>query len=219
MNQETRYRVLIADDHPLFRSGIRALLSAEADMELVGEATNGDEAISLAVSLQPDLILMDLQMPGMGGIEATRRIVAANPQARILIVTMFEDDHMVFTSMKAGARGYLLKDAGPDEMLRAIRSVAHGEAIFSAGIAKRLLDFFAGLQPATIPSAFPELTERELEILDLIAQGKSNHEIAQALFLSVKTVSNNVSNIFSKLQVADRSQAMLKAREAGLGRG
>lgn len=217
MSQET-FRVLIADDHPLFRSGIRALLSAETDLTLVGEATNGDEAISLAASLEPDLILMDLQMPGMGGIEATRRIVAANPLVKVLIVTMFEDDHMVFTSMKAGARGYLLKDAGPDEMLRAIRSVANGEAIFSAGIAKRLLGFFAGLQPTTMPSAFPELTERELEILDLIAKGKSNHEIARELFLSVKTISNNVSNIFSKLQVADRSQAMLKARDAGLGR-
>lgn len=217
MSQEA-HRVLIADDHPLFRSGIRALLSAEPEMVLVGEATNGDEAISLAASLQPDLILMDLKMPGIGGIEATRRIVAANPQVKVLIVTMFEDDHMVFTSMKAGARGYLLKDAGPDEMLRAIRSVANGGAIFSAGIARRLLDFFAGLQPSTLPTPFPELTERELEILDLIAQGRSNHEIAQELFLSVKTISNNVSNIFSKLQVADRSQAMLKAREAGLGR-
>lgn len=210
-------RVLIADDHPLFRSGMRALLSADGETEVVGEASTGEEAIELATALQPDVILMDLQMPGMSGIEATRRILHANPHIRILVVTMYEDDHSVFTAMRAGARGYLLKGASPDEVLRAIAAVGSGEAIFSPSIATRLIDFFATLQPMALPQALPELTEREREILTLIAQGESNAVIARRLGLSNKTVSNYVSNIFSKLQVADRAQAMLRARQAGLG--
>ena len=210
-------RVLIADDHPLFRHGIHALLDAAPDFEVVGEATTGDEALTMAAALQPDVILMDVQMPGVNGIEATRRIVRESPHIRILIVTMFEDDASVFTAMRAGARGYVLKDAEKAEMLRAIRAVGSGEAIFSPAIATRLIDFFAAPKPAAAPDAFPDLTEREREILDLIAQGKSNADIAGQLVLSPNTVRNYVSNIFSKLQVADRAHAILLARDAGLG--
>lgn len=210
-------RVLIADDHPLFRSGMRSLLVADLENEVIGEATTGEEAVALASSLQPDIILMDLHMPGMGGIEATRRVLHSNPHIRILIVTMYEDDHSVFTAMRAGARGYLLKGASPDEVLRAIAAVGSGEAIFSPSIATRLIDFFAHLQPTALPQSLPELTEREHDILTLIAQGQSNPAIAKHLALSPKTVSNYVSTIFSKLQVADRAQAMLRARQAGLG--
>jgi DNA-binding NarL/FixJ family response regulator len=210
-------RVLIADDHPLFRNGMRALLEADLDTEVVGEATTGEEAIEMAATLQPDVILMDLQMPRMSGIEATRSILHTSPHIRILVVTMYEDDHSVFTAMRAGARGYLLKGASPDEVLRAIAAVGSGEAIFSPSIATRLIDFFANLQPTALPQALPELTEREHEILTLLAQGLSNAAIAKQLGLSAKTVSNYVSNIFSKLQVADRAQAMLRARQAGLG--
>jgi DNA-binding NarL/FixJ family response regulator len=210
-------RVLIADDHPLFRHGIRALLEAAADFEVVGEARSGEEAISLAASLQPDVILMDIQMPGVNGIEATRRIVHTSPHIRLLMVTMFEDDASVFTAMRAGARGYILKDAEKADLLRAIRAVGSGEAIFSPAIAARLIDFFAAPRPAALPQVFPELTERECEILNLIAQGHNNIEIATRLVLSHSTVRNYVSNIFSKLQVADRAHAILRAREAGLG--
>jgi DNA-binding NarL/FixJ family response regulator len=210
-------RVLIADDHPLFRHGIVALLSATPDMEVVGEASVGEEAVTLAVALQPDVILMDIQMPGVNGVEATRQILRQSPQARILMVTMFEDDASVFTAMRAGARGYVLKDTEKAELLRAIRAVGNGEAIFSPAIATRLLEFFSAPRPPLPPQAFPELTEREREILDLIAQGRNNAEIAHQLVLSPHTVRNYVSNIFSKLQVADRAQAIVRAREEGLG--
>ena len=210
-------RVLIADDHPLFRHGIAALLSAGPDFEVVGEATSGEEVIFLAAKLQPDVILMDIQMPGVNGIEATRRILHTSPTIRVLIVTMFEDDASVFTGMRAGARGYVLKDAQKDDMLAAIRAVGKGEAIFSPAIAVRLIDFFAAPRPIAPPQAFPELTEREREILNLIAQGHSNTEIATRLVLSPNTVRNYVSNIFSKLQVVDRAQAIIRAREGGLG--
>jgi DNA-binding NarL/FixJ family response regulator len=210
-------RVLIADDHPLFRHGIQALLNATSDLEVVGEASTGEEAISLARSLQPDVILMDIQMPGITGIEATRRILHESPHIRILMVTMFEDESFIFTAMRAGARGYVLKDTEKTELLRAIRAVGSGEAIFSPAIATRLLDFFSAPRPALPPQAFPELTEREREILALIAQGHRNHEIAALLVLSRSTVRNYVSNIFSKLQVADRAQAIIRARDAGLG--
>lgn len=213
-------RILIADDHPLFRHGLSALLSITPDFEVVGEATTGEEVITLAAKLQPDVILMDIHMPGVNGIEATRRVLHTSPTIRILVITMFEDDASVFTAMRAGARGYMLKDAQKDDMLGAIRAVGRGEAIFSPTIASRLIDFFATPRqfvPPVPPQAFPELTEREREILDLIAQGHSNSEIATRLVLSPNTVRNYVSNVFSKLQVADRAQAIIRARESGLG--
>ena len=210
-------RVLVADDHPFFRDGLRSLLTSSPDTELVGEASSGEEAISLATELQPDVVLMDIQMPGISGIEATRKIVQECPRVRILVVTMFEDDGTVFRAMRAGARGYLLKGANYAEMLRAIKAVGNGEAIFSPGIAIRLTNFFADIRPASSPQVFPELSDREREVLDLIAQGHKNSEIAKRLYLSPKTVRNHVSNILSKLQVADRTQAIIRAREAGLG--
>jgi DNA-binding NarL/FixJ family response regulator len=211
-------RVLIADDHPLFRDGMRGLLESVADTEIVGEATTGEEAIELSERLQPDVTLMDIKMPGINGIEATREIVHTSPHISVLIVTMFEDNDSVFAAMRAGARGYLLKDARQQEVLRAIRAVNDGEAIFGPGVAQRLIDFFsAEKKPAASPRAFPELTDREEEVLNLIAQGYGNKEIAEQLFLSLKTVRNHVSNIFTKLQVADRAQAVIRAREAGLG--
>lgn len=214
-------RVLIADDHPFFRDGLRVLLEATPDTELVGEATEGDEAVALATELKPDVILMDLRMPGTGGIEATRKILEKAPETGILVVTMVEDDDSVFAAMRAGARGYLLKGADKEEMLLAIRTVARGEAVFGPGIARRLIQYFSPPAPAparTSRTIFPELTDREREILDLLAAGRNNGEIAGELFLSLKTVRNYVSNIFTKLQVADRAQAIVRAREAGLGR-
>ena len=213
-------RVLIADDHPFFREGLRVLLEVTADMELAGEATDGGEAVELARTLEPDVILMDLKMPGMGGIDATRKILQQRPETGILVVTMVEEDDSVFAAMRAGARGYLLKGADKEEMLLAIRAVGRGEAIFGPGIARRMIQYFSS--PPRIPaqpsrSVFPELTDREREILDFIAAGKSNQEIASELYLSLKTVRNYVSNIFTKLQVADRAQAIIRAREAGLG--
>jgi DNA-binding NarL/FixJ family response regulator len=210
-------RVLIADDHPLFRKGMRAVVEALPEMEVAGEATTGEDAVALAASLEPDVILMDLQMPGGSGISATRTILNASPHIRILIVTLFDDIESVFTALRAGARGYVLKDAGEDAMARAIQAVGRGEAIFSPAIATRLMDYFAAPHPAVPKELFPSLTEREREVLRLIAQSHTNADIARQLSLSVKTVHNYVSNIFSKLQVADRAQAIVRAREAGLG--
>ena len=209
-------RILVVDDHPLVRDGLRALIDAAPDCELVGEATSGEEAMSMAEDLQPDVILMDVKMPGMDGIRATRQIVRTSPHIAILVLTMLEDDNSVFTAMRAGARGYLLKGASHGEVLRAIRAVAGGQAIFSAAIAMRMVDFFNAMHPVQTPDVFPELTNREREVLGLIAQGANNAEIAQQLVISPKTVSNHITNILSKLQVADRAQAIVKAREAGL---
>lgn len=211
-------RVLIADDHTLFRYGMQGLLSTQPDIEVVGEATTGEEAVALAAELRPDVVLMDIKMPGVNGIEATRRILADHPSIRILMVTMFEDDASVFTAMRAGARGYVLKDAAKDDVLGAIRAVGRGGAVFSPGIAARLTDFFATTHPAVLREAFPTLTDREREMLHLMSQGSSNAEIARLLSLSIKTVQNHVSNIFRKLQVADRTQAVVRVREAGMGR-
>lgn len=211
-------RVLIADDHPLFRDGLRTLLQSVSWTEVVGEAATGEETIARAATLEPDVIFMDLNMPGTNGIEATRHILHASPHIGILVVTMYEDDNSVFAAMRAGARGYLLKGADQDETLRALQAISRGEAIFSPAIAKRLIRYFTPTKASTTPpQAFPNLTEREREILTLLAQGQNNAEIAQKLVLSPKTVRNHLSNIFSKLQVADRVQAIIRAREAGLG--
>lgn len=209
-------RILIADDHPLFRYGLRTLLQAEPALEVVGEATTGQEAIDHVATLQPDVILMDLNMPGLNGIEATRRILAIAPQTNILVLTMFDDDDSVFAAMRAGARGYLLKGAEGDETIRAIHVVSDGEAIFSPTIAQRLMQYFGAPQPAPSTQAFPQLTEREREVLALLAQGYTNTAIAERLVLSPKTVRNHVSVIFSKLQVAGRAEAIVRARDAGL---
>ena len=215
-----RVRVLVADDHPVFRRGMRAVLGAEPDTELVGEATDGEEAVALALKLQPDVILMDLNMPNLTGIEATRRILEENPDTAVLMLTMFEDDKSIFAAMRAGAHGYVLKGADGAEMLRAIRAAASGEAIFSPAITRRLTEYFATPgrdRAATEERAFPDLTEREREILALVAEGYTNNAIASRLYLSPKTVRNYVSSIFTKLGVADRSQAIVLARETGLG--
>jgi len=208
--------VFIADDHPVFREGVRSMLRRETSIRLVGEAANGSEAIALTAELQPDVILMDVHMPDINGIEATRRILHEHPHMRVLVLTMFEDDDSVFAALRAGARGYLLKGADKAEIVRAITGVASGEAIFGAAIAQRLLAFFAAPKAPIPPPVLPELSDREREILLLITHGLSNQAIADRLVVSLKTVRNHVSNIFSKLEVADRAQAVLRARDAGL---
>ncbi|GAC1436435.1 MAG: response regulator transcription factor [Ktedonobacteraceae bacterium] len=209
-------RILLADDHPIFRFGMRTLLTSMPDMTVVGEAATGEEAVQLVETLLPDVVLMDIHMPGMSGIEATTRIRIQHPRTAILIVTMLDDDS-VFAAMRAGARGYLLKGAEPAETLRAIRAVASGEAIFSPGVAERVIHYFA--HPAVSPThgvSLAQLSEREREVLTLIAQGFTNTAIAERLVLSPKTIRNYISEIYSKLQVTDRIQAVLLAREAGL---
>jgi DNA-binding NarL/FixJ family response regulator len=208
-------RVVIADDHPLFRDGLAALLRAGPGTELAGAAATGPEAVALAAAERPDVVVMDLRMPGMNGVEATRRIVAGNPGVAVLVLTMLDDDESVFAALRAGARGYLLKGADQAQIRRAVHAAAAGEAIFGAGVAARVLTFFAADgQP---PAVFPELTSRERQVLELVAQGRSNTVIAARLHLSEKTIRNNVSNILVKLQVADRAQAIVRARDAGLG--
>ena len=207
-------RIGVADDHPVFRYGLRALMAAEPGMEVVGEATTCDQAVALTEQLQPDVVLMDLNMPDGNGIEATRRVLQKSPHIAILIVTMFDDDS-VFAAMRAGARGYLLKGAQGEQTIRAIRAVAHGEAIFSPSVAGRLIDYFTS--PSPIRQPFPTLSEREREILVLIARGYTNDAIAHRLALSPKTVRNYVSSIFDKLGVADRAGAIVRARNEGLG--
>lgn len=209
-------RIVIADDHPVFRFGLRALLEAQTDMEVVGEAESGKEAVQMADALAPDVVLMDVNMPGLNGIEATKQISEADQHPAVLIITMFDDD-TVFTAMQAGARGYLLKGAQGEETLRAIRAVANGEVIFSPGVAEQMMTYFARGAQSTADLRFPELTPREREVLELLAQGLTNTAIAERLVLSPKTIRNQVSNVFSKLQVASRSEAIVKAREAGLG--
>lgn len=218
--------ILIADDHTLFRDGLKALFNSMEDTRVVGEAATGWQAVQKAEELQPDIVLMDIQMSStadarsahkahdINGIEATRRIVATSPHIGVVIVTMFEDDDSVFAAMRAGARGYVLKGADQEEMLRVIRAVSQGEALFGAPIAARLVRFFSSPQP---PELFPDLTVREREVLALIAGGYNNAEIANQLVISGKTVRNHVSNIFNKLQVVDRAQAIIRARDAGLG--
>lgn len=212
-----KIRVLIADDQVITRSGLRALLSTAEEVEITGEASNGDEVIAMAEAAQPDVILMDLRMPGVNGIEATRRIHRTSPHIGILILTVFEDDSSVFPAIRAGARGYLLKNTEQEELLRAIRTVDAGGAVFSPGIAQKVLGYLSASQVQPTTSLFDELTDREREILEWIARGKTNAEIASTLNLSVKTVSNYISNILLKLQAADRAKLMLLALEAGMG--
>ncbi|CAN5197081.1 response regulator transcription factor [soil metagenome] len=210
--------ILIADDHPLVRKGMTAILNTVPDFEIVGQATTGQQAIDLAAALRPDVILMDLQMPDVTGIVATREITGTTADARILVVTLFEDDDSVFLALRSGARGYVLKDADEAEIIQAIRTVAGGGAIFSPAVAERVLAFLSGQRPTTHDPVFPDLTIREREILERIAQGYPNPRIAQQLGLSPKTVGNYVSIIFDKLQVADRAEAIIRARDAGMGR-
>ncbi len=217
--QDEPIRVLLADDHPVYRDGLAALLASVDGLEVVGTAEDGGAAVALAAELQPDVVVMDVQMPGLDGIEATRQVTAASPHIGVVILTMAEEDATLFSAMQAGARGYLLKGANQAEITRAVTAVARGEAIFGPAIARRIADFFAGGPAAgsAAEQAFPQLTAREREILELVAAGRSNAQIASTLFLSPKTVRNNVSNIFAKLHVADRAEAIVRAREAGLG--
>jgi DNA-binding NarL/FixJ family response regulator len=210
-------RILVADDSADFREGIAALLASVDGLELVGEAVDGQQAVDRALQLQPDVLLMDLHMPGRNGIEATRDIVAAAPHIAVLVLTMHEDDDSVFSAVRAGARGYLVKGARQAELLRALRTVADGGAVFGPAIARRMIGFFEAAASAASATPFPDLTMREREILDLVARGWSNQQIAAQLDLSIKTVRNHVSSVFTKIQVVDRAQAIVKAREAGIG--
>jgi DNA-binding NarL/FixJ family response regulator len=212
-----RLRILVVDDHDQFREGLVALLAATDGVEVVGTASDGRAATTLALDLQPDVILMDLHMPGLNGVEATARIVQSSPHISVLVLTMMEDEDSVFAAVRAGARGYLLKGARRGEIVRAIEAVGAGEVIFGPGIADRMMTYFRGMRTRPSAEVFPQLTQRERVILGRIAEGLENNEIARELGLSVKTVRNHASNIFAKLQVAHRAQAIVKAREAGLG--
>jgi DNA-binding NarL/FixJ family response regulator len=214
-------RVLIADDHALFREGVHAILKSVPDIEIVGEAGTGRDALILASDLKPDVILMDIQMQDLNGVEATKQILKTQSDVGIIIVTMLEDDDSLFSAMRAGARGYVLKGADKAEMLKSIRAVAEGEALFGPSIAARMLNFFHDKPPQkseSSPISFAELTEREREILACIARGDTNSEIAERLTISLKTVRNHVSSIFNKIQVTNRAQAAIRARDAGLGK-
>ncbi|MCF6743595.1 response regulator transcription factor [Blastococcus sp. KM273128] len=210
-------RIVVADDHPVYRDGLAMLLDSVPGISVVGAAADGEAAVALALEQQPDVVVMDVQMPGIDGIEATRRVTSASPSVGVVVLTMSEDDGTVFAAVRAGARGYLLKGADQEEVVRAVTTVASGGAVFGAALARRIADFFAG-GPSGPETAFPQLTAREREVLDLVAAGRSNAQIAAALYLSPKTVRNNVSNVLAKLQVTDRAQAIVRARDAGLGR-
>ena len=213
----TPIRVLVADDHRLFRDGLRALLNSAPDLEVVGEAGDGEEVVEKASAVRPDVILMDLQLPGLNGVEATRRILRSQPNVNVLVLTMFEDTDTVLAAMRAGARGYILKDTDEEALLRSVRAVASGEALFGPAVAERLMRYLAEATPPSGRAAFPELTDREREVLSLLAQGLSNQAVADRMGISLKTARNHVSNILGRLQVADRTEAVARARAAGLG--
>ena len=208
-------RVVVVDDHPAIRAGVRSLLELADDIELVGEAASGTQALQASKDLAPDVVIMDLRIPGGNGIDTTRQLSSLYPRMAVLVLTMVDDDASIFAAIRAGASGYLRKESDADEIIRAIRAVAHGEFITSPGIADRIIGFFN--TPHDGLPAFAGLTAREREILDMIAGGANNQEIARRLFLSPKTVRNHIGNVFAKLQVSDRAQAIVKAREAGLG--
>ncbi|NLG22737.1 MAG: response regulator transcription factor [Actinomycetales bacterium] len=210
-------RLLLVDDHPVVRTGLRALIGTLEGIEVVGEASDGEQALREALLHRPDVVLMDVRMQGMGGVEATRRIRQASPSTAVLMLTMYDDDDTVFTAMRAGARGYLLKGASQEEIVGAVRAVAAGQVVFGPGVASRIIGFLTS-PPQPAPAAFPQLTGREREVLDLLAAGLRTAAIAERLHLSPKTVSNNLTSIFGKLEVADRSAAIVVAREGGLGR-
>ncbi len=212
----TPLRVMVVDDHPIFRVGMTALLSSLEGIEVAAEADSEQSAVEVAATSQPDVVIMDLHLGESSGVEATRRLVADRPELGVLVVTMLDDDDSVFAAMRAGARGYLLKGASPDEIERALRAVANGEVLLAPGIAARAMSYMAGIRTGG-PVPFPELTEREREVLDLVAGGLDNLSISRRLSVSSKTVRNHLSNILTKLQVADRAQAIVRAREAGLG--
>jgi DNA-binding NarL/FixJ family response regulator len=205
-------RILAVDDHPLFRLGLSALLAGEVDMEIVGEADNGRAAVAAAAKQRPDLVVMDLHLPDISGIEATRQIRAANSAVSVLVLTMFEDGNSLFDAMRAGASGYLLKDAPAEDIVSTVRAVGHGQAVFGPTVAQHLLSYFGVRR-----TVFPTLTERELEVLGLVADGHGNAAIAKTLRVAPKTVRNHVSNIFAKLHVATRAEAIVEARRAGFG--
>ena len=213
----TAIRVLVVDDHPTFRRGLTALFDSVEEVELVGEASDGEKALALTAELLPDVVVMDLNMPGINGVEATRRIVAAHPTIAVLVLTMLDEDDSLFAAMRAGARGYVVKGADTEDVLRALASVARGDAVFGPAVASRVLSYLTRPLSARDPLLFPELSDRERQVLMLIARGSTNSEIARALVVSPKTVRNHVSNIFSKLQVSDRAEAVARARSAGLG--
>lgn len=208
-------RILLVDDHPTFRIGLRTVLDRDASIEVIGEAKTGEQAVEMAEQLQPDIVLMDLRLPGINGFEAMRQILTMSPHIAILVVTMLEDGS-VFTAMKAGARGYLLKESDPDVILNAIYTVSNGNLIFSPKIAERMTDYFKRSRAYTSPQIFPNLSDREYEILILLAQGLTNDAIAEKLAITPKTIRNHVSNIYSKLQVSDRTEAIMRARDAGI---
>ena len=213
----TELRVVIADDHPVFRSGLQALLGVEPGIEVVGEAQTGAEAVQLARDLHPDVVLMDLHMPDMDGVTATKHITHDSPGVAVLVFTMYDDDDSVFAAMRAGARGYLLKGTNQAEVVRSVHLVGSGGAMFGPAVAQRVIEFFARPRPSGAIVTFPQLTDREHEILDMVAQGQPNNTIANRLRISDKTVRNHVSNIFTKLAVADRAAAIARARDAGMG--
>ena len=210
-------RVLVVDDHPLYREGLVTAISTMTGKEVVGEAGDGEEAVARVAELQPDVVVMDLHMPVMSGVQATRAVTEQHPDVAVLVLTMLENDESVFAAVRAGAKGYLLKGADRAEIARALDAVAHGEVVFSAGIAGRVMSYFAAGRKGPEVAPFPELTEREREVLDMVARGLTNAAIARELVVSDKTVRNHVSNVFAKLHVAGRAEAVARARDAGLG--